>query len=109
MDLGYEGESSMPNKTSKEKPSVGPKITFDKSKALIQKGKTKVVPDAWKFHALHSKASVLTCFYCGLKGHMKFECKKRLTIGNIINFNFTREKSKKEKLRKRSCWRKLSS
>lgn len=76
--LGYRGGSSMTNKVSIGKASAGPKIIFVKGKVPFQKGKDKVVPDAPKFQALSSKAPIVTCYYCELKGHMKFKYKKRL-------------------------------
>lgn len=58
------------------KPSIGPKITFIKGKTQVQKGKDKVVPDSQEFHASNSKAPIVTCCFCRLKGHINLSAKR---------------------------------
>lgn len=79
-------------------------IPFVRDKAFDTRRKRKANPKNFQFRALSSKNPPITCYYCGLIGHINM-CRKRLDDWKAQQLNVLNKKSliKKKNKNKESC------
>ncbi len=65
--------------------------------------------DSWKnkFQASTSRNPPITCYYCGLIGHMKVDCRKRINDLKAKSYQQNRKMLSKKNPRKRTFFQKV--